>query len=762
VGLIVLAAGFFGLALFFRTQGLAKSTQWMSLLAGAFAIAAVVQRPIGTVVSWLRPGAGRARLKVEDAVEELAHALNTEWKGEERRRAASNPEPLPVRWTVTREAESAMGGVSWDDLGVESKPVEPQLLAGVYDTIHETFTRLPRRRLIVLGRGGGGKSSLARRLARDLLIKRASGDPVPVFLSVASWGPEEDLDTWAVKQLIRDHPGLEAPAPETLDRNPVSLSRALVDEGHLLLILDGFDEIPGPSRENALLGINNLGDQVPMVVTSRTDEYQQAVVDFGRGLSRAAVVELASVDAPAIKNYLTRTTSVVPRGRWDKVFALLDRANGSAVAQALRTPLMIWLTRVVYQDKNSIPADLTDTSIFSSSIAIENHLLDELVMAIYGRGTGPWGADQVRRWLGFLARWLQDRCTADLAWWRLSDAAPRRLDRLMAGLPVGLAAGVPAGFIIATMAGLVPGLATGTALAILATARAFSPALIDLGPRVPGPILGRAIALATGLGIGLPLVLRGQLAPGVALGTAAGMLAGLAAGFLVHAGRSLPTRVTMRIRSNRLLFLKRVIAGLLIGLVFGVILGVALGSVNGFRTGLVFGLLSLAMGLALGIVDGLHLWIDTPTDISRAISPETVLSDDRAAALVRALVAGLVAGAGAGLTSAFAYGPVTGTAIGCAMAFAYALTDRMTGLASSCWGSFTLTRAWLALREELPWRLMAFLDEAHHLGVLRWSGAVYQFRHARLQQRLAVPSQRIVQQGACSDQRPSAQSSNFP
>jgi hypothetical protein len=36
----------------------------------------------------------------------------------------------------------------------------------------------------------------------------------------------------------------------------------------------------------------------------------------------------------------------------------------------------------------------------------------------------------------------------------------------------------------------------------------------------------------------------------------------------------------------------------------------------------------------------------------------------------------------------------------------------------------------------LPWRLMAFLADAHRRGVLRQVGSVYQFRHIELQRRL--------------------------
>jgi hypothetical protein len=54
------------------------------------------------------------------------------------------------------------------------------------------------------------------------------------------------------------------------------------------------------------------------------------------------------------------------------------------------------------------------------------------------------------------------------------------------------------------------------------------------------------------------------------------------------------------------------------------------------------------------------------------------------------------------------------------------------------WGWFTLTRVWAALPpSRLPWRLMAFLVDAHERGVLRQAGAAYQFRHAELQRCLA-------------------------
>jgi hypothetical protein len=52
-----------------------------------------------------------------------------------------------------------------------------------------------------------------------------------------------------------------------------------------------------------------------------------------------------------------------------------------------------------------------------------------------------------------------------------------------------------------------------------------------------------------------------------------------------------------------------------------------------------------------------------------------------------------------------------------------------------------MARIWLPLTGRMPWAMTAFLDDAYQRGVLRQAGAVYQFRHARLQDHLinAVP-----------------------
>ncbi|MFF5147452.1 NACHT domain-containing protein [Streptomyces sp. NPDC013157] len=760
IGLLLLAAALFGVALYMASLGMEKTTQWLTVSGGVLALVPVVRQPVRTLVGWARHGGTPSRAQLPDAVNLLVRRVREKWIAEEGESRHHDPRAFfPIHWSVTPAAQAVMTWLTWADLLTDAptppgQGLDPQAPAGEYEALRETYARRLRHgRLVVLGRGGGGKTHMARRLARDLLEGREPGGPVPVFYSLDSWNPnEEELRSWVTGLLIRDFTWLATPWAEppeegldgldAPDRNPRALEplgARLVRDGHLLLVLDGFDEIPEPSRPKALERLVEFGAYAPLVITSRTDEYRQAVDAVGSGLPAAAAVELSPVSGEAVKAYLEYNTAHIPPGRWNAVWDLLDRTRSSPVADVLQVPLMVWLARNVYAPRNSNPAELV---IFRHPEAVEKHLLHELVRVAYNRPapelhSGPWTVPRVRRWLRFLAQWLEREGRRDIEWWTLPSAVTSTTGRLVSGLPVGLAAGVPCGFVITELWGWPAGLSSGAALTVLGCVRAFSPALRPLGERVQGPVLGRACALAVGLATGMPTVVDGELALGVGKGTSTGILAGLAAGFVIHGARTKPTAVKVRIRGHRLNILRRVSAGLLLGLLFGVALGLLLGLVNGPTTGLVFGILSLAMGLALGIVDSLHLWIDNPANLNRSVSPRSVLGSDRAAAAARALVAGPVVAVGAGLTAGVGLGAQTGVLVGALMGFAFMTTDRMVGVTGTCWGAFVLTRAWLAVSRQVPWHFMGFLDDAHHRGLLRRNGPVHQFRHIRLQKQLA-------------------------
>jgi hypothetical protein len=140
-----------------------------------------------------------------------------------------------------------------------------------------------------------------------------------------------------------------------------------------------------------------------------------------------------------------------------------------------------------------------------------------------------------------------------------------------------------------------------------------------------------------------------------------------------------------------------------------------------------------------------------PGGMTEAVSPAAVLARDRRAALLLTLITGTAAAVLTGVAvaswDASYQSPDTGHLIaledGLSMAAGTGVTVTV-GLAVAglglAWPQWLIARSWLALRGHLPFRLMAFLDDAHERGVLRQAGPFYQFRHIELQHHLAASS----------------------
>ncbi|MCC3774648.1 NACHT domain-containing NTPase, partial [Streptomyces sp. UNOB3_S3] len=139
------------------------------------------------------------------------------------------------------------------------------------------------------------------------------------------------------------------------------------------------------------------------------------------------------------------------------------------------------------------------------------------------------------------------------------------------------------------------------------------------------------------------------------------------------------------------------------------------------------------VGVIGGCASGVYRALSIPSDTMRAAGPRSTLRTDRAATLARGATAAVLAG-GICWAVALLIGP--GSPVG-TMPIELWVPVGTSALALSAWGRLGIARIWLALTGRAPWRLMGFLAEAHRRGVLRQSGAHYEFRHLRLQQRLA-------------------------
>lgn len=613
---------------------------------------------------------------LHEAVETLKVAIEARWRREEEQRQIHDPVPLPVRW----DAAPAPLMDSWLNIGGEAA------LGGRLDQVVEVYRGVGSRRLVVLGRAGSGKTVLTTRFVLDLLAARNPADPVPVIFSLGAWHPERaGLRDWLADQLTRDHPFLAAPGP-----SGGTLAAALVDSQRVLPVLDGFDEIATGLHRPALTALNTT--TLPLLLTSRVDEYRDAV-EGTDVLTSAAAVVLADLTCDDLADYLPRTTRKTgPGGNvWKPV--LDEVRNDGPLAEVLTTPLMVALARRIYSDTpDHDPAALLD---LHAPDEIERHLLSSFVPAVYGVH-----ADRVQPWLGHLADHLTRLGTHDVAWWQFGTSS------VVTGLTVGITVGV---------------------------------ADLGLETVLVGGLTARGLLFAAMIGL------------------VTGLLFGVAHRFVVRRTPLEPVRTRLRLRGRAG---RRVWSRGLLGLAFGGAVGAAYGLVRAMAFWLVtpdvpwsagvlvdIGVFGLVFGLGAALVFAVVAAMEAPLDVRSAGSPDGLLEANRRAVLglVAAMVpvfAVFVAGAtgvvASGLTALrfeVLWSPTTALALGLVggvgggLAYVLSLT---------AWGQWVVfARVWLPLTGKLPWGLPAFLDDAYRRGVLRRAGAVYQFRHARLQEHFA-------------------------
>lgn len=631
--------------------------------------------------------------RVKAVVEGLAREQMRQWREELVVRRVQGNLLLPV---MCRAAQPSLFD-HWANIRGEGDDAPLDLDGDVAD-LDEVLARVPSRRLVVLGAPGAGKSVAALRLALRLLEQRDARGRLPVILPVASWDARRSgLWRWVAERLTIEHPELAVPTGAG-----TTLADEVARPDRLLLVLDGFDEIPAPQRAAALTALNEgVDEQTQMVLTSRTEEYRRAVQEADV-LRAAPAVELRPLSVREVVECLrtsTRRTARDGSGLWSQVIVSLQDGTGGHAERlraVLASPLMLGLALSVYAVADADPAELLDAEALSTRARIETHLMGRLVPAAYTPppDVGPrprWRAKDAERWLrGLAGNAVRDGAPGgELAWWRLyrrqTAAATACVVVFVYAATVALTAALP-------LHGSVRWLGIDCpfwAALALAGALPLAVALTDVHLAAPTPVR---------------LSVRSRL-PGIAARTVAG-----AAGVAMAWWSNVPTPQ------------------------------------RPYPTGF-----PVPIAVVLAVFFVIRATPTAATDVT-AGTPRALLRADRASALTAAVnlaVSGprrwclealvllpvplLVTWqdhAGAGQTGPAAWAAANGGAV--VLTFVY-------GLTASAWGRFAIARVLLASTRRLPWRILAFLDDARNRGVLRLSGGAYRLRHARLLDYLAGP-----------------------
>jgi hypothetical protein len=701
------------------------------------------------------PGGGRTN----QAASYLADIVARECATELTDRVLAGQEPLVVNWRPHAEPDGDPAAAS------------PVPAGGTGDIGPLVCHAGCGRWLVVLGPDGAGKTTLALLLMECLIARRTAADPVPVLLTATSLKPGEMIGNWISRILADRYPALR----DTRAYGP-DAAGDLVTRRRVVPVIDGLDDLDPGSRAGLLSALQRaLGRYQSLILTSRPQEYHQAVAGAGRVPLGMAVIELQPVAAADTATFLERGAAGPDACGWRLVATEIRSQPDGPLARALASPLMAGLIRSAYAGRAEAAAAL---AAHGEAATIEDQILDALVTTRFGeratsqnrrprRPVNPADAD---RWLAFLARHLAHHRTYELDWQRLRHALPAfgtplrwaALAGTLAWLLAGAAFGASRGLAAGAMAGAGAGFWQGIDAALIVgsiyllaplsypAGTAVAPWLQWLRQHASTPlrtavIVPVAYALESGLRDGITAAGHDSIARSIRLGLTAMALNWLVATAVL----GIATRARLVDQAENPLYFSLRVPGRGTGLTrtvaAGVLWGTGLGLVAGYGVNVLSSALAhehplwflgIPVGAVLGAAFALVQWGRAPVQSAPAASPASVLRADRNLVLLLAmaflvLVPAFYAAAFATASDprAIAQFGLYGLGIGLVIWLAIAL--------SHVWPQYLITTAWLAAHGRIPWRLASFLSEARDLQILRQRGSTYEFRHARLQDHLA-------------------------
>ncbi|MFG2440794.1 NACHT domain-containing protein [Streptomyces sp. NPDC048508] len=532
------------------------------------------------------------------------------------------------------------------------------------------------QRLVITGAAGAGKTVLSLELILALIDHRADDDPVPVRIPLALWEITQPLTDLMVQRLT-----------DSYDWPPV-LAEQLVNQGFVLPILDGLDEMdpacndgrPDSAAPRALAALEAFNayqegrDAGPLVLTCRTDHYD--VLGPTVRLIDAAHVAISPVPSEQAVSYLRQRARDITR--WQHLINHLEADPSGPLATTLSTPWRLCLTATVYHRRG----DPSRLIYHLAAGSLDAHLLAGYIPAVSLNTWNPnrYHPDDVHRWLFELADHLGDTTTSifttDLTLHRLWPlAGPQR--------------------VLVTDALLT---AFATLLILFPAAWALSNTLDDIGAFGVNRIMGDLSSYSN-----LSLFLTMLSAVAAALMT--GMLT-----VLVGEPHRLP-------RFGRNSQISISISGLGADFAMAWIVGLSCALFVALFYSMLWSFL-IVVGDTVTAVSATCMLRDEPIAAAR---PWRIIRDHMVWGLAVALIRASMVGLMIGFATGFKVGLIVGFIMGCLLSLTGVSTARRYAIFLICSG------------RRVPFRLARFLDWAVTAGLMRYSGSAYQFRHRELQ-----------------------------
>src|SRR5829696_7528494 len=308
-----------------------------------------------------------------------------------------------------------------------------------------------KRRLLIVGEPGSGKSIAAYSLIEYLAETEGVEGRVPLLVNLSAWEAQETFEAFLVDYLC------SSVGYEVHER---AVARAFISSDGYDLILDGLDEIPLRLRahfsERLDEFVRGLAGEVGVVVTCRTQEYEELLDARFTGLGLVQAVEILPLSSEQLDSAFVE---LAKRDKdWETFLSQRDLTAYKRVRHLLSNPLFLNLAVVGHLSPEQL-LDSTTTEQVLRDFVLDSYLDSTLA------DQGPYDPQDARRYLSWIARFLNgaevspfglkttDPTVFDLA--DLTPPEPPRRYRLFEALVYGLLFALVFGLLGGLFGGLV-------------------------------------------------------------------------------------------------------------------------------------------------------------------------------------------------------------------------------------------------------------------------------------------------------------------
>ncbi|MGK7928376.1 MAG: NACHT domain-containing NTPase [Spirulina sp.] len=200
--------------------------------------------------------------------------------------------------------------------------------------------------LIVLGEPGNGKSTLLSKVGIEALKGKKGGYNhrcIPVFIELKNFTSQDTIN----EKIIQEFEGCRMPQPD-------KFTAKALDEGKLLIVLDGLDEIPSKEKHAVISHLNGFVGQYSnnrFLASCREAAYENNLKLF-------TSAKIFSFNDEQIKTFIEKWFSGKEDkkvGTDSKCWELLQKPENSSCKELAKTPLLLTYICQVYQGSQTLP-----------------------------------------------------------------------------------------------------------------------------------------------------------------------------------------------------------------------------------------------------------------------------------------------------------------------------------------------------------------------------------------------------------------------